>query len=283
MNSTNSNSDHNGKNICPNCQTVNKPGDKFCARCGTPLVQQQTQPQPRQQQSQQQQQPQQQSAPETTVPHARRSSVFVSTEAAGTDNKNPFQQSAPSAAVTPAAAPSAAASSTAASSTAAFSAVTPAATESGNPDASLKAMEQAFRSDIQEPAAGKKSEAVFSSVSAPAEESADAKKTSETAAAQSAKKPAFSTKSPRRTAVVCPKCGAVNQPGGKFCYKCGTNLTASKQAAPPADQGKASPKASPKVEEITVQYEEPQCVFAEGLPDWSIEPPKIMIHRKKKK
>ena len=116
--------------------------------------------------------------------------------------------------------------------------------------------------------------------------------------------------------VPCPKCGTNNNSGSKFCISCGESLSAPAEAqndvpafAPAEAQNNAPafaptepqnnvpafapakesengtapdvPKASEAANkpEIPVKYEEPNNVFAQGLPEWSIEPPQVMVRR----
>lgn len=64
----------------------------------------------------------------------------------------------------------------------------------------------------------------------------------------------------------CPKCGTVNEAGSNFCSTCGTVLEWS------------APKVQPKTIE---KYIEPESVFAKGLPAWSIEPPQVVVRRRR--
>lgn len=74
--------------------------------------------------------------------------------------------------------------------------------------------------------------------------------------------------------VPCPKCNASNKPDAKNCEVCGEALVAPAEAnnAPAFESAKA-PAAAP------VKYEEPNNVFAKGLPEWSLEPPQVMVRR----
>lgn len=77
--------------------------------------------------------------------------------------------------------------------------------------------------------------------------------------------------------VPCPKCGTSNKPDGKFCISCGAKITVPQEAqnsAPafePAKEAGAQTKAA--------KYVEPNNVFAQGLPNWSVEPPQVMVRR----
>ncbi len=79
------------------------------------------------------------------------------------------------------------------------------------------------------------------------------------------------------TNVFCPKCGAGNKPDSKFCLLCGAEITVSqgiKNNAPAFESVKESAPVK------AFKYEEPINVFAQGLPDWSIEPPQVMVRRR---
>ena len=78
--------------------------------------------------------------------------------------------------------------------------------------------------------------------------------------------------------IACPECGTSNKADSKFCISCGKDLstTAGTNNAPafaPATEPVEEAKAAP------VKYVEPVNVFAQGLPDWSIEPPQVMVRR----
>ena len=106
-----------------------------------------------------------------------------------------------------------------------------------------------------------------------------------------------------QAAVTCPGCGTANKADARFCVACGTALAAPEQPAfapiaepeispvvepiaeapafAPAVEEKPEPKAAPQAVP-TVVYEEPESVFAQGLPEWSIEPPQVMVRRNRK-
>jgi len=73
----------------------------------------------------------------------------------------------------------------------------------------------------------------------------------------------------------CSKCGTGLVDTAKFCSKCGTTC--------PVDS--AEPEAAAFVPVIKPKPQVPQqvespSVFAEGLPEWSIEPPMVVVRRK---
>lgn len=77
--------------------------------------------------------------------------------------------------------------------------------------------------------------------------------------------------------ISCPKCGAANNSDSRFCISCGTEIN-----IPQITQKDAPAFANVKETEQPIQiskYVEPKNVFAEGLPEWSIEPPQIMVRR----
>lgn len=78
--------------------------------------------------------------------------------------------------------------------------------------------------------------------------------------------------------VSCPICGKPNKIDNKFCIVCGAELKVSKNAAPDVPAFESVKEASP--EKKKAKYVEPNNVFAQGLPEWSIEPPQIMVRRR---
>ena len=77
--------------------------------------------------------------------------------------------------------------------------------------------------------------------------------------------------------VSCPKCGTANEQDSKYCISCGAELS-----EPQTTQTNTPVFEQIKEQEAPVQtsqYAEPNNVFAKGLPDWSIEPPQVMVRR----
>lgn len=70
----------------------------------------------------------------------------------------------------------------------------------------------------------------------------------------------------------CPSCGAKNDAASKFCISCGKELSAPAASSAPA--------FAAATVETKAKYEEPNNVFAQGLPAWSIEPPQVMVRRR---
>lgn len=58
--------------------------------------------------------------------------------------------------------------------------------------------------------------------------------------------------------VACLKCGTLNEMRFGVCYRCGSILS-------------------------NQSHSEAQSVFASELPDWDIEPPYVVVRRKRKK
>lgn len=76
--------------------------------------------------------------------------------------------------------------------------------------------------------------------------------------------------------VPCPKCGTNNKPDSKFCISCGAEI------AVPQKAGNNTPAFETTKEATTAKtkkYVEPNNAFAQGLPDWSIEPPQVIVRR----
>lgn len=88
--------------------------------------------------------------------------------------------------------------------------------------------------------------------------------------------------------IPCSKCNVLNEADSKFCEACGAPLEARKEsndvAFAPLTQAATetqedATKAPAKVAET---YVDDKNVFAEGLPEWNIEPPQVMVRRKRK-
>ena len=77
------------------------------------------------------------------------------------------------------------------------------------------------------------------------------------------------------SSIPCPKCGTSNKPDAKFCISCGAEIIVSKEAQNSTPAFEPVKEASAK----TVKYMAPSNAFARGLPDWSIEPPQLMVRR----
>lgn len=71
--------------------------------------------------------------------------------------------------------------------------------------------------------------------------------------------------------IACPSCGTINKADGKYCIACGKALAES-----PATEPKPAFTA---VTEKKSTYVEPRSVFAQGLPEWSLEPPQVIVRR----
>ncbi len=98
--------------------------------------------------------------------------------------------------------------------------------------------------------------------------------------------------------IECPNCKTKNKANGKFCIGCGEKL----EAIPAAPVENKTPFATidddkketvvveektveapvEKIVEKTVVYVEPESVFAQGLPAWNVEPPQVVVRRKRK-
>lgn len=100
----------------------------------------------------------------------------------------------------------------------------------------------------------------------------------------------------------CPNCNTLNEADAKFCASCGTPMIQKSEVAQVvpafvplkkmkmAQETQGSPTPAPaeeKKEDIAfeplkkVQKEEVRSAFADGLPEWTIEPPQILVRRKR--
>ena len=89
--------------------------------------------------------------------------------------------------------------------------------------------------------------------------------------------------------VPCPKCDTLNDADAKFCAICGGSLVKKEEIneVPFAPVKKVEEKAAvvkepEKAAPVVEKFEEPESVFAEGLPSWDIEPPQVMVRRKRR-
>lgn len=93
-----------------------------------------------------------------------------------------------------------------------------------------------------------------------------------------------------REKVPCPNCNALNNADVKFCSCCGTLMgnqaeSADVSSLPQEKETRAEKgdevKEPGKGTKILAEYNEPESVFAKGLPSWNIEPPQTWVRRKR--
>lgn len=87
--------------------------------------------------------------------------------------------------------------------------------------------------------------------------------------------------------IPCPKCNNLNEPDSRFCAICGTELNKKEAEIPFAPIKKVEEVKKEMVKEpvkivVPEVVVEEKSVFAEGLPAWDIEPPQIMVRRKRR-
>ena len=71
------------------------------------------------------------------------------------------------------------------------------------------------------------------------------------------------------TYISCPKCGSNNKTDNKFCIVCGAEIINRKETETSAP---AFGSVENAVTDKTRKYVEPNNAFAQGLPEWSLEP-----------
>lgn len=75
---------------------------------------------------------------------------------------------------------------------------------------------------------------------------------------------------------VCPTCGTKNNADSRFCVSCGTEI---EKAVSNNNIPAFAPTSNSEDAKKIVKYVEPSKVFAEGLPDWDIVPPQVVVRR----
>lgn len=97
--------------------------------------------------------------------------------------------------------------------------------------------------------------------------------------------------------ILCPQCGATNKPNCKFCTSCGAKIAVSaekpmmplpecmfevKEDTPLLKVGlNSQSEVQSKIKkEKAPDYVEPNNAFASGLPEWTVEPPQIVVRRR---
>ena len=80
------------------------------------------------------------------------------------------------------------------------------------------------------------------------------------------------------TVIVCPKCGISNRNDSQVCSSCGAELTIVQNVDTPVSVFQEV-KDSP-IKRKTDKYVESSNTFAQGLPEWNIEPPQIVVRRR---
>ncbi len=78
--------------------------------------------------------------------------------------------------------------------------------------------------------------------------------------------------------ISCSACGAANKPGNKFCSSCGKALGGLQNEVTKPSAFGQTPESNSNT--AINKYVEPKNVFAQGLPDWNIEPPQVVVRRK---
>lgn len=77
--------------------------------------------------------------------------------------------------------------------------------------------------------------------------------------------------------IPCSSCGASNPSDSKFCFSCGAEIVVLQESVNDMVAFEPTKEMVEAVKEET--YSEPNNVFAQGLPEWSIEPPQVMVRR----
>lgn len=85
--------------------------------------------------------------------------------------------------------------------------------------------------------------------------------------------------------IPCPNCNALNEPDFMFCYSCGAKFESRENVnADSVSQPQQAPVRPAFQTAAPAPAEEPEkvSVFAQGIPDWDMLPPQVVVRRKKK-
>ena len=83
----------------------------------------------------------------------------------------------------------------------------------------------------------------------------------------------------------CPNCNSVIEQGTEFCTVCGAKLEfkssseSSRNLSLSKDNGTGFDVINPSKQ---TSIEAPKGIFAEGLPEWNLEPPQVVVRRRRR-
>lgn len=82
---------------------------------------------------------------------------------------------------------------------------------------------------------------------------------------------------------ICQACQSVNDADANFCVTCGEDLPSvdSKNEIGNGEMAFSTVDETAATEERFQHYQEPESVFAEGLPEWTLEPPQMIVRRRR--
>jgi hypothetical protein len=81
--------------------------------------------------------------------------------------------------------------------------------------------------------------------------------------------------------IQCNSCGSMNDPDSAVCAACGAVLLAKPASAQEAAFSSAVPERSEPAASV-VQAQIPMPAFADGLAEWDLLPPQVVVRRLKK-
>lgn len=80
--------------------------------------------------------------------------------------------------------------------------------------------------------------------------------------------------------VVCQNCGVKNEIFSEFCITCGTEISTNEDLTQKSVYPLDNDNSIPALKQANIKYVEPSNAFAHGLPDWTIEPPQLLVRRR---
>lgn len=85
-----------------------------------------------------------------------------------------------------------------------------------------------------------------------------------------------------RQKILCPNCNALNDSDSMFCFSCGTKLEIAEKANLNTNEAVQNGPAFQMAVSVPVEEQEDDNAFAQGLPDWDMVPPQVVVRRKRK-
>ncbi len=98
------------------------------------------------------------------------------------------------------------------------------------------------------------------------------------------KRAAFINAVAEKKSIPCPSCNSANEPESRFCCVCGAQLPAPSSSADSSlSLSKTNEAAFGSINSsLQVSEQTPKGIFAEGMPEWNLEPPQVVVRRRRR-